>query len=115
MTTQSADKEQTALIGWSLSGSQPADYEVGIDRTVAHSGQASGYIMSRPYQRTGFGTLMQMCQAGQYLGQRVRMSAYVKTRAVKAFSTLWMRVDGEDGKLLSFDNMQNRPIKGTTD
>ena len=28
---------------------------------------------------------------------------------------MWMRIDGESNKLLGFDNMQDRAIKGNTD
>jgi hypothetical protein len=27
---------------------------------------------------------------------------------------MWLRVDNKEGKSVSFDNMQNRPVKGTT-
>ena len=52
-----------------------------------------------------------------YLGHRVRMSAYIKTEDVEGWAGMWMRVDGESPPTiaLSFDNMQNRPITGTTD
>jgi hypothetical protein len=115
MTAKPATNDQQGLKGWFIAGDQPADYEVGVDQAVAHSGQASGYIKSRHYQRAGFGTLMQMCQATSYRGQRVRMSAYAKASAVKTWAGLWMRVDGAEGKMLSFDNMMNRPIKGMSD
>jgi hypothetical protein len=47
------------------------------------------------------------------------MSAWAKADGVADWAGLWMRVDGPDtrktGKSLSFDNMQNQPIKGTSD
>ena len=43
------------------------------------------------------------------------MSAYVKTENVTDWVGLWMRIDGPDKTMLRFDNMQNRPINGTTD
>jgi hypothetical protein len=53
-------------------------------------------------------------QARQYLGKRVRLSGYVKAEGVEGWSGLWMRVDKEH-EMLEFDNMQDRPIKGTSD
>jgi hypothetical protein len=53
-----------------------------------------------------------------YLGKRVRMSAWVKTANVTGWAGLWLRVDGAagaGGASLAFDNMGKRPIKGTTD
>jgi erythromycin esterase len=43
----------------------------------------------------------------------------VKASCVEQTAGVWMRVDGPDtpktGKSLGFDNMQNRPITGTSD
>ena len=58
---------------------------------------------------------MQMCRAESFRGKRLKFTGYVKTLDVVGTANLWFRVDGDSGKLLAFDNMQNRPIKGTTD
>jgi hypothetical protein len=50
----------------------------------------------------------------EYLGKRLKLSAYIKSEDVKDWAGMWMRVDGEKGKTLSFDNMQTRPIEGST-
>jgi len=99
--------------GWIRAGSAPADFDMGVDQSVAHSGKASGYLKSKVAKPTGFGTLMQMCKAEQFHGKRVRLSAWVKTDNVTGWAGLWMRVDGPEAKMLAFDNMQSRPIKGT--
>jgi hypothetical protein len=39
----------------------------------------------------------------------------VKSEDIKDWAGLWMRVDGNKGKILAFDNMQDRPIEGTLD
>lgn len=100
--------------GWIAAGSAPADFDMGADGAMAHGGKASGFIRSKAARPSGFGTLMQMCRAGRYRGQRVRMSAWVKSESITGWAGVWMRVDGEDDKMLAFDNMQSRPIKGTT-
>lgn len=100
--------------GWIAAGSAPRDYDMGADQAVAHLGKASGFIRSKADKPSGFGTLMQMCRADRYRGRRVRMSAWVKSESIPGWASVWMRVDGEDGKVLAFDNMQSRPIKGTT-
>jgi hypothetical protein len=58
---------------------------------------------------------MQMCKANEYLGKRVRLSAYVKSKDIADWAGVWFRVDDPQVKPLAFDNMQNRPIKGTSD
>ncbi len=99
---------------WFLAGSNPEDYRIDTDETVVYNGEASGYIMSIGDRAQGFGTLMQRFRADEYRGHQVRMSAYVKTEGVTGWAGLWMRVDGPEG-VLSFDNMGDRPIHGTTE
>jgi hypothetical protein len=105
--------------GWIKAGSQPAEYEVGVDSMTHHDGHASGYVKSITKELHGFGTLMQTAGPGEYLGKRVRMSAFVKADQVSDWAGVWMRVDGpmegNQPKMLAFDNMQGRPIKGTSD
>lgn len=48
-------------------------------------------------------------------GTRLRLTAKVKAQEVSEWAGLWMRVDGVSGPHLAFDNMHDRPIKGTTD
>jgi hypothetical protein len=86
---------------------------MGIDQKESYHGKPSGYIKSRESPRD-FGTLMQMFKANMYLGKRVKMTGIAKSQSVEKGASLWIRVDGPDNKSLSFDNMQDRPIKGTT-
>ena len=58
---------------------------------------------------------MQTSKAEKFRGKRLKMSADVKTEDVKQWAGLWLKVERKDGKVLAFDNMANRPIRGTTD
>ncbi|MGZ3289261.1 MAG: hypothetical protein ACXU89_07670 [Xanthobacteraceae bacterium] len=98
--------------GWLKMGSSPADYDVSIDQNEIFHGKPSCYIKSRASPR-GFGTLMQMFKANSYLGKRVRLMGNAKSEGLEEWAGFWMRVDGPE-KQLRFDNMQDRPIKGTT-
>lgn len=101
--------------GWFLSGSDPFNYEMGIDREVVHEGKASGYLKSKTVlDSTNFATMMQQFKADKYIGKRIRLSGYLKTKDVETFAGMWMRVDNPSDDVLQFDNMSNRPIKGTT-
>jgi hypothetical protein len=105
--------------GWGVFGDYADDYEIGVDYSVAYSGRASGCIKSRANPR-GYVTLMQSFKADNYLGKRLRLSGFVKVQDVKSYAGLWMRVDGPKDtsskrNILGFDNMVDRPIKGTTD
>lgn len=105
--------------GWFKAGSAAKSYDMGIDKGAGYEGKNAATIKSIDKNIKGFGTLMQNCLPGNYLGKRVRMSGMVKTKDVSDWSGLWFRVDqkGSD-QALGFDNMHDgkndRSIKGTT-
>lgn len=99
--------------GWGTYGIQLQNYEMGIDAVVKHNGKAGAYIKSIGDSVAGFGALMQTFNAESYRGKRVRMSAWMKTENAES-AQLWLRLDG-DKRILGFDNMDNRPVKGTTE
>src|SRR5437879_1210479 len=82
--------------GWFLAGSKPANYDSGVDRSVLNNALPSAFLKAKS-DAEGFGTLMQQFSASQYLGKRVRFSAWVKSENVIRWSGLWMRIDGEQG------------------
>jgi hypothetical protein len=101
--------------GWVLGGDRSQDYAIGSDSAIVHGGSASAYIRSMRDNIDGFGTLMQTLWAiGEYQGQRLRMSAYAKTKDVAGWAGFWLRVDNATGTV-AFDNMQDRPIQGDND
>jgi hypothetical protein len=117
--------------GWLLAGSKPSEYETGIEPKPYYNDHPSAYLKSKKTadavaqkaatetssestSASGFGTLMQQFRADQYLGKRIRLSAFVKAEAVQDWAGLWMRVD-KGNSVVSFDNMQERAIKGSTD
>ena len=58
---------------------------------------------------------MQTFSAESFRGSRLRLTGTVNSSEVENWAGLWMRIDGPDrGSPLAFDNMQSRPIKGTT-
>jgi hypothetical protein len=101
--------------GWYLAGNRPKEYETGVDSSVTSRGNACLYLKSIVAETTGFGTVMQQFDAEPYIGKRLRISAFVRAKNVTDWAGLWMRVDRVGGGSLTFDNMQDRPIKGTID
>jgi hypothetical protein len=101
------------MAGWIKAGSHPNDYEMGTDPNVAFTGKSSGFIRSSKPEPEGFGTYMQMFDASEYRGKRLKLSMMVKTDAVADWAGVWMRVDSDRKPGIAFDNMSNRPIKGT--
>jgi hypothetical protein len=101
--------------GWFNAGSKPKSYEMGIDKGAGQDGKNAATIKSIEKKIKGFGTLMQQSKPDKYLGKRVRMTGFVKSENVTDWSGLWLRVDQTGSQQpLSFDNMSDRPIKGTT-
>lgn len=113
------NKEETNMEpkvkGWFLSGSNPFNYEMGIDHEIVHQGKASGYLKSKTVlDSTEFATMMQTFKANQFVDKRIRLSCFICTENVETYAGMWMRVDDTMEDVLQFDNMSNRPIKGTT-
>lgn len=106
--------EAAAPRGWFIAGNKPSAYESGVDAQVTYNGHPCAYLKSKLPQVDGFGTLMQDFRADHYLGKRVRFSAFVKTQGAQDWAGLWMRID-KGNQQVAFDNMMDRPIKGTTD
>jgi hypothetical protein len=100
---------------WFLAGSNRKDYVQAMDSQTLREGKPSLSLSSTIPTPAGFGTAMQNVAPTDYLGKRVRLSAWVKTAKVPDWAGLWMRVDGPEKAMLAFDNMGKRPIKGTTD
>jgi hypothetical protein len=106
---------------WHKAGNNTRDYEVGEDQQT-HPGPSRWasalYVKSISPSPAGFGTLIQAIDADDYVGERLKMTAYVKTENVQGAGVgMWMRVDGKSrsSRTLSFYNMCDKPIIGTTD
>lgn len=102
--------------GWFRTGSAPEQYEMTVQAATAGNARLSVVLKSKAdADSSKFGTLMQQFQAAEYRGKAIRFGANVKARDVTGSGQLWMRVDDENGKVIAFDNMDSRAIRGTTD
>jgi hypothetical protein len=110
----SAAAGPSAPEAWIMAGSAPASYELGVDPNGGQARGPAGFLKSKSGAANGFGTMMQQFSADDYRGKRVRFSAAVRSEEVKTWAGLWMRVDDKGGRTSAFDNMQKRPIRGTT-
>jgi hypothetical protein len=101
--------------GWLIAGSKPKSYEMGIDKAKGHDNKNAATIKSIDKKIDGFGTLMQLSKPDKFLGKRIKMTAYARSENVNEWAGLWLRIDQAGSQQsLSFDNMQDRAIKGTT-
>src|ERR1700712_5382377 len=105
--------------GWFLAGSDPNGYNMGVEKDAARNGNVAFLKSIRPIKGNKFGTIMQTFMADEYLGKRVKLTGYIKSSEVKQWAGMWFRIDGgttkKNYKMLGFDNMEDRPIKGTTE
>jgi len=101
--------------GWVIAGSGPKKYDVTKDHDVSQVGGTSAKLQAIGDAGKTFVTLMQTVVADKYLGKRVAFSAFVRTSGADGWAGLWLRIDRKGGARGPFDNMQNRPITGTTD
>lgn len=101
---------------WIKGGSHRDSYQMGIDTSDSRNGKHTSTIKSIEKDIDGFGTLMQISLPNEYLGKRIRMSGYIKSKEVADWAGLWLRVDHpKTKKPIAFDNMYDRSITGTTD
>jgi hypothetical protein len=105
------------LLFWSSRAGQDRaekEYEAFCDRHVRFRGKNSASIRSLLPEPKSFMLIDQDFSADLYVGARLRFRAFIKTENVKDWAGIFMRVDGVD-QVLAFDNMEDRPVKGTTD
>lgn len=101
--------------GWYLMGSAPEKYEIGVvldeerNKSVSYLSSIKKEIVEE------FGTISQSINAHDYLGNRLKLTADIKSEKVTEWAGMWMRVDGKDNKVMAFDNMQNRSLNGSND
>jgi hypothetical protein len=96
---------------WVVTGAAPTKFVGGIDQ--AEGVRGAKFIRSTTDDDKAWAALAQMISAQNYLGQRVRFRARVRTEDVTGWAGLWLRVD-RGGKQVAFYNSQDKPIKGTT-
>lgn len=110
------DMSKSKIKGWLISGNNFEKYDVEMDVTQFHSGSKSAKLSRKNSLYTeDFVTVMQQVSAKKYKNQRIRVSAYLKSKDIDGWGGIWFRIDGRDYEQLRFDNMQNRPITGTND
>jgi hypothetical protein len=102
-------------VTWSFRQTNLGSYEIGPAENQIYENQNVFTIKSIKSKINGFGNIMKTIDATSYQGKTVKMSGYIKTENVKSWAGLWMRADFYSTKVLSFDNMQNRGIKGSKD
>jgi hypothetical protein len=97
---------------WSTGGE---GYEVTVVDAPTYDGDRS--LAMRHVSGTGFGVATSVFPLEDARSRRLKLIGYIRTQNVTTdgWAGLWMRVDGSDGRLLAFDNMSDRPVRGNSD
>jgi hypothetical protein len=98
--------------GWFAAGGAPKEYKMIRAADARYKGEYGASILHESGTGQGFGTLMQAIQAGQFRGKRFSLKGWLKTQNADSVQ-MWLRIDGTD-RMISMDNMDDRPVKGTT-
>jgi hypothetical protein len=106
-------------IDWAPEG--PNALNLGFEQATADnrpkrwSTGGEGYV--RHVSGTGFGVATSVFPLEDARSRRLKLIGYIRTQNVTTdgWAGLWMRVDGSDGRLLAFDNMSDRPVRGNSD
>jgi len=93
-------------------GGGPPD-TIFTDDKIVHGGKWSVRLERNAASPNNFSTITIGIPV-DFSGARLELRGFIKTEEVSEFSGLWLREDGE-GSSVSFDNMQNRGVKGTND
>lgn len=107
------DSQNGRLSGWTRTGSAAHEYETKTDTTIVAEGTTSGYFASNSESTTGFGLIKQAFPADGYQGQRIRLSAQLKTEDVAEQTGLWALQSAPN--LDDTDWMQEPLLTGTND
>lgn len=101
--------------GWQLSATPSGAYAANRTLEVVHQGVGSASL--RSLTPGEFGVLLQRVDASPFRGRRVRLRSVVRSRGVdgSSWAGLLLRIDPRRGPSLGFDNMQERPLRGTFD
>src|SRR5665213_2124868 len=98
---------------WLVTGSAIADFRIVVDTTEAHSGRAS-LLVSADAVPTGFAAVATVLPAAPYAGQRLQISAFVRTAALGGGGmAVWARADSA-GKSIAFVTTMGRRYVGGT-
>ncbi|KQP67862.1 hypothetical protein ASF52_18375 [Methylobacterium sp. Leaf112] len=100
---------------WTVAGTRSDDYEMGLDPAEGCALIRYRVALADPSlgpASTGFGALMQNFRADGFRDKRLELSAHLRARDVTGAGSLWMRIDGDKGRMLAFDNMDGRTCEG---
>jgi hypothetical protein len=99
--------------GWWITGPEAEYFRAELDTTVKHSGRSSARFSSVANQGLPLGFLCQRLNISAFAGSRVRVSAWVKTKAADAAGLL-LRLH-QSARLTAQDHLQGPQLEKDSD
>ena len=114
---ESSMNTKPIINGWMFASTVQDKYRLVMDHAIFNTGTQSASIQSTAdeYDAGDYATILQQFSTKHYIGKRVRLSGFIRTHEVSGWCGLWLRIDSTMGATLKIDNMQDRPISGTTE
>jgi hypothetical protein len=103
--------------GWEFISDTPQEYVAAMDAQVEHDGHPTMRISSDSAQRTSTGKYArEETSIGQYVGHRIRVTAWIKSQGVSSDGGIRIKVSDADGNVIADDGQRlHRPVRGTVD
>jgi C-terminal processing protease CtpA/Prc len=91
-------------------------YRCAIDSVVKYEGRYAVMLKSTDARNEGtFGARAAAIDA-VYAGKTITLKGFIKTENVEGgFAGLWIRIDGDGGRVFGFNNMSEQELAGTND
>ncbi|SDJ70499.1 erythromycin esterase family protein [Chryseobacterium jejuense] len=91
-------------------------YSYQVDNSTKFSGKKSMQITSRSADSSNFSSIYTLLPVHLLKGKELHLTAKIKIQSHRAGNAgLWIKVTDAKKAIISFDNMKNKRIKGTTD
>lgn len=112
----SAVADESLGTPWKSYVTLPGAYELGSTTVQPHEGKNCAFIRSQKDVGVKVHALIyQAISSGEYRGGKLTLRGFLRTKEVKGWAGLWVRAEDAQGRVLAFQNMMERPVRGNTD
>jgi hypothetical protein len=98
--------------GWELTFNSVNKYDVTLDSLIKRQGKFSVSISSGSSNASGDGISFKIPHT--YHAKALTLIGSIKTEHVNGNAGLWLRIDGDENKVLAFEQMEKNGVTGTS-
>lgn len=111
------DPKTSQPLGWTygFNKDQAFDYPTKLDNLIKKEGKYSVSIEKKDKTNIDYGVISYVIPA-RFKGNTIQLTAYIKTQSVaNGYAGLWLRLEGEDRRVIRLNNMEKQGVTGTND